>query len=265
MAYDVSKIKERLGRGLFSHHIEAFDCLDSTNTYVKALAAKGALEGAVVLAEEQTAGRGRMGRSFSSPKGAGVYMSVLLRPAQTAEISAMMTACTAVAVCRAVERLCNMPCGIKWVNDVLLGGKKVCGILAESTIGQSGGLSSLVLGIGINVSTGVNELPPELRDRASSLLRESGLLVCPEELVADILFHLEQIFRSFPGNRAELLDYYRERLTTLSQTVFRVGGDAEQALLALDIDESFGLVVADGAGKTQVLRSGDVSVRPVSP
>jgi len=131
----------------FGRDIRVEPCLPSTNTTAKELAAAGASEGTVVIARRQTAGRGRLGRSFSSPEG-GVYMSLILRPAADTD-PGLVTSCGAVAVARAIRRQCDLPVGIKWVNDLFIHGRKVCGILAEGVLDPTGGLTAIVLGLGI--------------------------------------------------------------------------------------------------------------------
>ena len=146
--------------------IQAFESLDSTNNYLKKLASGGAAEGTVVIADEQTAGRGRMGRSFASAPGCGIYMSMLLRPEGcTADCAPGLTAVAAVAVCRAIEKVCGRAPGIKWINDLYLRGKKICGILCESSV-KDGRVNYAVLGIGLNVTTRAEEFPEELRETA---------------------------------------------------------------------------------------------------
>ena len=128
-----------------------YDTLDSTNTQCKRLAAEGAAS-AVVTADCQTAGRGRMGRRFQSPPGLGLYLSVLWRTGLCAETLPTITPLAAVAVCRAIENVCGLHCGIKWPNDLLLGGRKVCGILTESAFRPDGTPDWVIVGIGVNVS-----------------------------------------------------------------------------------------------------------------
>ena len=136
-----------------------YDTLDSTNTQCKRLAAEG-VESAVVTADCQTAGRGRMGRRFQSPPGLGLYLSVLWRTGLCTETLSVVTPLAAVAVCRAIEGVCGLRCGIKWPNDLLLGGRKVCGILTESAFRPDGTPDWVIVGIGINVSQTLMTSPP---------------------------------------------------------------------------------------------------------
>ena len=150
---------------------EYLEEIDSTNRYVKQLGAAGAPEGRVVIANRQSAGRGRLGRSFFSPGEKGIYMSVLLRPEIELERAVLITSMAAVAVARAIERVSDIPAKIKWVNDIFLNRKKVCGILTESGINaETGKLEYAVLGIGVNV--GSMEFPEELKGIATSVSNE---------------------------------------------------------------------------------------------
>ena len=148
-----------------------YETVGSTNTELMALARQGAAEGTVVLARQQTAGRGRMGRSFQSPAGLGLYGSVLLR--SSPEDAPRIPALGATAVRRAIRRSCGLSCGIKWPNDLVLSGRKVCGILAEALPGPEGSLW-VVVGIGINVCQRREDFLPELRETAASLSMIAG-------------------------------------------------------------------------------------------
>ena len=150
-----------------------YDTLDSTNTQCKRLAAEG-VESAVVTADCQTAGRGRMGRRFQSPPGLGLYLSVLWRTGLAAGTLPMITPLAAVAVCRAIEGVCGLRCGIKWPNDLLLGGRKVCGILTESAFRPDGTPDWVIVGIGVNVSQTADDFSPDVAAIATSLRHQLG-------------------------------------------------------------------------------------------
>ena len=148
-----------------------YDAVDSTNTQCRRLAAEGVVN-AVVTADCQTAGRGRMGRSFQSPPGLGLYLSVLWRTGLRTDTLPMVTPLAAVAVCRAIEEVCGLHCGIKWPNDLLLGGKKVCGILTESAFRPDGTPDWVIVGIGVNVSQTAADFSPDVAAIATSLRME---------------------------------------------------------------------------------------------
>ena len=162
--------------------------VDSTNLRARQLAAEGAADGTVVVADRQTAGRGRLGRSFQSPGGQGIYLTALLRPDLPPERLSPVTAMAGVAVCRAVERLCGVSPGLKWPNDPVLDGKKLCGILTELSLeGETARVQELVLGIGINVSQRPEDFTPEVREIATSLVQALGHAVSRPALAAEII------------------------------------------------------------------------------
>ena len=231
-----------------------YEQVGSTNEVCKALAARGA-DDTAVTALTQTAGKGRLGRSFQSPEG-GLYLSALWRDCGGAELL-RVTPMAAVAVCRAVERLCGAKCGIKWCNDVVLAGRKLCGILTESHLRPDGSAEWLVVGIGVNVAQ--TAFPSDIADTATSLA------LCGYEVDRDAL--AEAILEELDGLRAGLerpeawRTEYRARCVNMGKTV-RVlrGGEARQAR-ALDIDGEFGLTVEYEDGSRETVRSGEVSVR----
>ena len=224
-----------------------YEQVGSTNEICKALAARGA-DDTAVTALTQTAGKGRLGRSFQSPEG-GLYLSALWRDCGGAELL-RVTPMAAVAVCRA-------KCGIKWCNDVVLAGRKLCGILTESHLRPDGSAEWLVVGIGVNVAQ--TAFPSDIADTATSLA------LCGYEVDRDAL--AEAILEELDGLRAGLehpeawRTEYRARCVNMGKTV-RVlrGGEARQAR-ALDIDGEFGLTVEYEDGSRETVRSGEVSVR----
>ena len=248
-----------IGRKLF-----CFDQLDSTNNYAKALAQSGAPGGAAVIADSQTAGRGRMERSFQSPKGQGIYLSVLLRPQLPPERLLPATALAGVAVCAAVERVCGTRPGLKWPNDPVLKGKKLCGILTEMSLeAETGRLQSLVLGIGINVGQRPGDFTPEVQEMAISLLQALGKPVSRPQLTAALLEELDQAYAALlAGDLSAYREAYRRDCVNLGKTVqlLPFGGGRELAQ-ALDVDEEFSLVVRGEDGRERTIRSGEVSVR----
>ena len=243
--------------------LEAFESLDSTNTYLKKRAAEGAPEGTVVIANAQTAGRGRMGRSFASAPGLGIYMSMLLRPDSEAECIGSLTAGTAVAVCRAIERVCGVAPGIKWVNDLFLKGKKICGILCESSV-KSGGAEYAVLGIGLNVITRPQDFPEELRGTAGSLYSQTGIVFERGKLISAIISELCAMYETWKSDPSALLDDYRRRCFVLGSTVevSPVTGGVFTAD-AVDISEDFGLVLRLPDGSVRTVHSGEVRISQV--
>jgi BirA family biotin operon repressor/biotin-[acetyl-CoA-carboxylase] ligase len=238
--------------------------VDSTNTYAKKLAIAGAADGTVVVADSQTAGRGRLDRSFQSPKGLGIYLTALLRPELPPEQLLPVTALCAVAVSDAVERVCGLRPQIKWTNDLVLGGRKLCGILTEMSLeGESGRLQYLVLGMGVNVLQRPENFSPEVRKFATSLAAELGHPVSRPALAAAEIEELDRLYAALrSGDTAAYLEVYRRDCVTLGREVqlLRADGSREH-VTALDVDDRFGLVVRRESGETAVIRSGEASVR----
>lgn len=240
--------------------LQCFESLDSTNTYLKAAARDGAAEGTVIVADAQTAGRGRMGRHFLSLPGRGVYMSVLLRPDCAADCVQSLTAATAVAVCRAIEKTCKLEPEIKWVNDLYLNGRKICGILCESSA-SADGLDFVVLGIGLNVLSLPEDFPPELRDIAGSIYSQSGMVFERGALIAAILGEIAAMYPVWCERPEAYLREYKRRCKMLGRAVSFVSAEGEHQAVAEDVSEDYGLIVRFDDGSRKLLKSGEISVK----
>ena len=225
----------------------------STNTQAKKLAADGEAAPSLLLADGQTAGRGRMGRAFFSPPGTGLYMSVLLRPAVQAEELPLVTLAAAAAVCEAVEEAAGVSTRVKWVNDILVDGRKVAGILTEA-VGdlESGTMESVVVGIGVNVKTPADAFPEELRERAGSLLPAQ---VSRCDLAAGIANRLLTYADSLPERRDQ--EPYRERLAVLGKPVQYKQRERWMTGRAVDLRED-GCLLVEGIGGVAALRGGEI-------
>lgn len=249
-----------------------FDELDSTNSYVKE--SDEITDGTAVLAKIQTAGHGRMGRRFCSEEG-GIYLSLCRKTSLKANELTSLTGMCAVAVSDAIEKVCGVrPC-IKWMNDLLINGKKVCGILVENVFGGSDVPEKVVIGVGINVSQPAEAFDGELSGIASSLSLLTGKKADTGELVLAVLDELDAAFDTLNSGK-DISDYikkYREKCITLGKKIHiltsKNGEDPRTAMpageefpsaTALGIDEKFGLEVKHEDGKTETLRSGEVSV-----
>lgn len=242
--------------------IHVHQLIDSTNLEAKRLAAEGAEHGTVVIAEEQTAGRGRLGRKFASPSGGGLYMSIILRPQMSPSLAVDVTTMAAVAVCRTLEKECGKEPKIKWVNDVFLNDRKICGILTEGVInGSTGQLDSLVLGIGINVTTPTDAFPEEVQMIAGSIFGKEPATVSRGQIAAGIINEVLQ--RSAYLGTHKHMDEYRKRCFTLGKKVSFLRDDEMQIGTAMAISDDGGLVVELEQGGRITLQSGEVSVRPV--
>ena len=233
---------------------------DSTNLVCRRMAAEGAQEGLVVLAREQTAGRGRRGRNFQSTKDLGMYLSVLLRPEQDMETLSNLTAWVAVAVCEGVERACGVRPEIKWINDIILKGKKLGGILTELGLAQ-GKIDHVVVGIGLNVNHTREDFEPELRDMATSLALDGEKLPSLPVLAAHIVLALEEMYAGFPHNKGTYLEKYRAGCITTGKRVQLITPATREEGESLYIDDDFHLVVRMDDGSERTVSAGEVSVR----
>ena len=230
-----------------------YDTVDSTNNVCKALAAQG-LDSTAVIARAQTAGKGRLGRSFQSPEG-GLYLSALWQDCPAGQLLTV-TPLAAVAVCRAVESLCDTDCGIKWCNDVVLHGKKLCGILTEWV-----GTDRVIIGIGVNCNTAPDDFPPEVRPMAASLRELTGGPVDPNALAGAMAFRLRQMRRVLLTEKAAWMAEYAAACVTLGKPVQLLRGDCREEAFAEGIDEDGGLIVRLKNGQRTTVSSGEVSVR----
>ncbi len=214
------------------------------------------------MAEEQTAGRGRRGRSFYSPKGTGLYLSILLRPKQHAEAALQITTAAAVATAEAIEQVSGLPCEIKWVNDIYREGKKLCGILTEASLDvESGGLNYAILGIGINALPPAGGFPPELRGIAGSVFEGRGEADLRCRLAAALLDRFAGYYRELGSERC-FAEYRRRSLVLGKRVTVFSGGEAQGEALALDLERDYSLRVRWDDGLESCLNSGEVSVHP---
>lgn len=228
--------------------------VDSTSTLLRTMAKDGAPDGRIVIAEAQSAGRGRSGKDFSSPVG-GLYLSMLRRSAK-ALAPGCLTACAAVAVSRAIGEVCGVSPGIKWVNDLVLGGKKICGILVEMLPATQG--FAYIIGVGVNVNTTGEDFPCGLRTIAGSILTETGRETDIAALEAAVINHLDVALNAPPGSYR---DYYRAHCVTLGREVLVVQGEKSFTAFAESIDDDFGLTVRRPDGSRETVFFGEVSVR----
>ena len=257
MRYDRLE-KEKIEAHLkgFDNTIIVMDEVDSTNLELKRLAQGGANDGTVVIAEHQTSGRGRLGRSFFSPAGSGIYMSVLIKPSFEEEKAVLVTTAVSVAVCRAIERVSGKNPLIKWVNDLYLNNKKICGILTEAIRdAKSGRIEYIVIGIGINCAE--TDFPDDIKNIAGSICEREECF-SRNELIAEIIKEIN-ILGDFADNK-DFIDEYRRRSLVIGKEI-RILGKTEEKATAIDIDENGGLVVKLSNGETKILSSGEISIR----
>lgn len=243
-----------LGRNLF-----CFKEIDSTNTYAKQLAHDGATHGTAVISELQTAGRGRMGRVFESPAEKGVYISVILKTPLKAETAQLLTSCAAVAVAEAIDKICGTDTKIKWVNDIFLNGKKICGILTEASLSfETGTLEFAVVGIGVNVYSVKDKFSSELLKIASSIEDECGIKTDRSQLSAEILNCFEKNLENLENHN--FINEYKRRSCIIGNNVMVTKGNTEKKAYAYDIDDSACLKVRYEDGSEEALNSGEARI-----
>ena len=236
-----------------------FDSVDSTNTRAKTLAILGMPHGTVLVADNQTAGRGRMGRSFHSPAGMGIYMSVILRPNCKQEDLMHLTCAAAVAMCDAVEKAAGFRPGIKWTNDLVHNKRKLAGILTELvTIPDQ---TAVILGIGINCCQQINDFAPEIQSFAGSLVMATENEIDRAKVAAEMILALKKMDETFLTDKDSVLARYREDCITIGKDIFLVRGDDLHYGHAFGIDDNGALLVGFPDGHTEAVNSGEVSIR----
>lgn len=243
-------------------HIYYYKTLDSTNTFGKILGKSKDAHGIVIIADEQTQGRGRLGREWISTKGDDIFMSIVLKPKIIPRLASMLTIIAAMAVNKAIRSMTNLPSKIKWPNDIIIHGKKVCGILTEmNTIEEQ--LEYVVVGIGVNVNK--DSFPMELHNKATSIGLESGQTWDKNQLIVDILKEFEENYLEFMKcfNLRFLMNEYNKNLVNLQQEVRIIEHSKEQRGIALGINEYGGLLIKEEKGTIKVISSGEVSVRGI--
>ncbi|MGI6747300.1 MAG: biotin--[acetyl-CoA-carboxylase] ligase [Anaerovoracaceae bacterium] len=273
-------------RSYMSDRIHVFKTIPSTNLTAKKMALDGAPFGTVVIAEEQTKGRGRFGRSFHSPPLSGIYISFILEPRFDMTKSVLITTAASVAVCKAIEEVTGIYCQIKWVNDIFMGEKKICGILTEAVSNfENGQIEHIVIGIGINYSTNTSDFPEELQKTAGSLFGDmhtpyndnqlkdlvSNPSISRNRLIAEVINQILDINENLESR--DFIPEYKKRSFVLGKEILIIpagGAQGERNLsegttaLALDIDQDGGLVVQYRDGSIDTLNSGEISIRTTS-
>ncbi len=261
---DAGLLNRELKDTVFAGRITVLESIDTTNNELKRRSVTEPQNGSVIIADEQTGGRGRLGRSFLSAKGKGLYLSALFCPDVSAETASGITAWTAVAVCRALEKCCGAKAGIKWPNDIVADGRKLCGILTESEIEAETRMPRyIIIGIGINTAQTEEDFGPDLAGIAVSLKQLTQKDISRTLLAKALLEELDLMFRSFPRDAGQYLTYYRDHCVTLGRIV-RVLSDAkERTGTAEAVTDSFELEVVHEDGTRQIVSAGEVSVRGI--
>ena len=237
-----------------------YEVTDSTNTQAKLLARNGAPHGSVLIAGLQTGGRGRMGRSFHSPAGMGIYLSVILRPDCLPSQLMHLTCAAGVAMMDAVEQVSGIRPQVKWINDLVINGKKLGGILTEMSVNQ-GSVDYAVIGIGINCLQAEADFHPEIAGLATSLSLAAGKVIAPEKLAAAMVEALWNMSHILFSEKAQLMATYKANCITLGKEIQVIRGAKILPGKAVDLDEDGGLTVFYPDGTTETVSSGEVSVR----
>lgn len=238
-----------------------FSTIDSTNDQLKQMARQGAPHGTVLIAESQTNGHGRLGRSFQSSPDVGIYMSVLLRPACLPGELMHLTCAAAVAMCNAIEQSAGFHPGIKWTNDLVFGKKKLGGILTELGFGKSGTIDYAIVGIGINCCHRQEDFSPEIQEIAASLSMITGHNIDRTKVAAAMMDALYRMDYDLLQKKAEILKQYRQNCITIGQEISLVRGEEVRHGTAIGVDDEGALIIRFPDGIVQTVNSGEVSVR----
>ena len=260
--FGLNELESRMNTRWAGHPVTCFDVIASTNLQAKMDAENGAGQGALVVADMQTAGRGRMGRGWSSPPGTNVYFSLILKPEIPPDKASMLTPVMGLAVAEGIRRTCSAEAMIKWPNDVVISGKKVCGILAEMSVEQDF-IHYVVIGVGINV--GLQEFPAEVAQTAICLQEACGKKISRAELVANVMRAFEEFYDIFleRGNLSGLAQRYNELLVNCGREVRVLDPKGEYQGIARGINESGELLVERKDGTVTNVYAGEVSVRGI--
>ncbi len=260
--YGKNELESRIRTRWAGRNVVFYEITDSTNVQAKRLAEQGAAQGTLVVAEEQTAGRGRRGRDWRSPAGSNIYFTLLLRPEYTTDCASMVTLVMALAVREAVQEICGTDVGIKWPNDVVVGGKKVTGILTEMSL-EGMEIQHVVIGVGINVKE--QTFPAEIADKATSLEEAAGKSVSRAALLQKIMEHFEVDYEKFLQTKDLFLlkQGYNGALVNLGREVRVLDPAGEYGGTALGINEKGELLVRTADGSVKEVYAGEVSVRGI--
>ena len=237
-----------------------FTTVDSTTNYLTRQALLGAPHGTVAVADCQTGGKGRLGRSFQSPGGVGIYLSMLLRPDCPQEQLMHLTCAVGTAMCDALEEAVGVRPGIKWTNDLVCEKRKLSGILVE-LLNDTRGKLCVIIGIGVNCCQQLTDFPEELRDRAGSLAMVTGRRIDRPKVAAAMMEALADMDRNLLTGKEAMLEQYRRDCVTLGQKISVVRGDEIRHGTALDIGDDGDLIVRFDDGHTEAVSSGEVSIR----
>ena len=258
----VNELEPLLHTDFIGRNIIYLDNIDSTNNYAKKAAEEPFKEGTVVIAEEQSAGKGRLGKYWVSPRGKGIWMSIMLKPDIMPADAPKLTIVAAYAVANALWSCCGLEARVKWPNDIVAGGKKLCGILTEMSA-EEDEIKYVVIGIGINANLEVDDFGPEVSSIATSVSIEKGRNISRKALVASVLEEFEKVYKDFAttGSIKFFLEEYKNKSAVLGKEIRVINRKEEITGLAVDISEKGHLLVRLGDGSLREVMSGEVSVR----
>lgn len=255
---DELSLLAKLKTSKLGHQLRIIARTESTQNDAAVWALEGAEDGAVIIAEEQTGGRGRQGKSFHSPAGKGIWMSLILRPQIPLQFTPQLTLLSAVALCRAMKRMSEVDLGIKWPNDILYEDKKVCGILTESSA-EDERLFHVIAGVGISVNLEEHDYPEELRSKVTSLKIASGKEIDRASLVAECLFELEQLYKLYVEQGfAPIRTLWEAQSVTIGRSLSVTTPNGIVSGVAQGLDDSGALIVLGEDGCYRKIFSGDV-------
>ena len=256
------ELESRMDTEWAGHPVKFYDTLGSTNLQAKMDAENGAEEGTLIVADMQTAGRGRRGRSWSSPPGTNAYFTLVLKPGFAVETSSMVTLVMGLAVAEGIRKVSGVEAGIKWPNDIVVNGKKVCGMLAEMSVEREY-IHYIVIGAGINV--GKQDFPAEIAETATSLWEECGRKVSRAELIAGVMKAFEECYAVFlrEGNLSGLVERYSALLVNKDREVRVLDPGGEFQGIARGINDTGELLVEREDRTVTAIYAGEVSVRGI--
>ncbi|MBR4950163.1 MAG: biotin--[Clostridia bacterium] len=234
-----------------------FDEIDSTNNYAKNNA-RNLPDGTIILAKKQTAGRGRLGRTFISPDSKGLYMSMLIKN-RDYDLN-LVTVIAAVSVYRGILKICKIKTKIKWVNDIQFEGKKLCGILTEGVFDtETGKINRLVIGIGLNIEKW-HEIPEDLRNIITTIEDISGKKISSEKLCLEIVKNIEKLLKKTNSERGKqkILKEYKKNLNVFNKEIVLVSGNVKISGKIKDITETGALIIVDGENNEHIVNSGEI-------
>lgn len=256
------EISPHLRTNIIGRNIYYFQSIDSTNIKAKELARQGEKEGTLIISESQSSGKGRLGRAWTSPKDKGIWMSLILRPDVEPSYASKITLIAAAAVHKAIKEYCNINCGIKWPNDIVINNKKVCGILTEMS-GELNKINYIILGIGINANLDLEDFPEEIRSIASSIKLEKGDPIIRKNLIAKIMNEFEILYNEMINysNINSTIEICRTNSIFIGKEVKLINKNEVIIAKVIDIDDQGELIIEKEDGTILPIISGEVSMR----